>query len=163
MSEPIGCQTCGGVASFKAMSGRFRLYACLNGHVTKLGPEGAANALSRHKKKSQMSTKGVQVQDDLFKSPERARDEAIARVSESHDTWIERIALPVIIGLVRLGMPFTTDEVWAGIEVAPPEPRAMGAAMMAAKRKKLCRPSLEHRISKRPECHARPVRVWVPE
>ena len=97
-------------------------------------------------------------QGDIFKSPEQVRDEAIARVDVSHETWIERIALPAI---KRLWGSFTTDDVWREIgDVAPPEPRAMGAAMMRAKKAGLIRPTSEYRNSVRAECHARPVRIW---
>lgn len=103
----------------------------------------------------------IEIQDDLFKSPEQARDEAVARVDESHDGWIERYAMPAIREALNRHGFITTDDVWKEVgDVRPPEPRAMGAAMTRARRQGLIRPTSTYRKSKRAACHARPVRVW---
>ena len=101
-------------------------------------------------------------QQDFFKTAEEARDEAIARLDENHDLWIEKFAIPAIReALNRKGGFITTDDVWTVLGlVVPPEKRAMGAAMTRARRQRIIRPTSTYRKSKRPECHARPVRVW---
>lgn len=59
---------------------------------------------------------------------------------------------------------FTTDDVWNLLhEIAyplPHEPRAMGAAMKRAQAAGVCTATDRTRVSHRPDCHARPVRVW---
>jgi len=88
------------------------------------------------------------------------RDLAIDRVEAgAPNDWIER-AVYVIRQLTRERVFITTDEVWERMD-APPEPRAMGAAMRRAQREGIIRPSDQVRNSNRPACHARPIRIWI--
>ena len=130
----MNCPECGIAATLLGESAAARMYRCPRMHVFRV-PAPRPSPV-----------------------PERARDEAIARVDESHDLWIERIALPAIR---RLRGSFTTDDAWKAIgDVTPPEPRAMGAAMMRAKKAGWIVPTAEYRKSERAACHARPIRVW---
>jgi len=97
---------------------------------------------------------------------EEARDEAIAQVARPAEDWI-RLAVQAVKAICQFrgsGGMFTTDAVWAVLEhwnVDPPdEPRALGAAMMRAKKLGLCEPTSVTQKSVRVDCHARPVRVW---
>lgn len=86
-----------------------------------------------------------------------ARDAAIAQVHAHNVAWIENHALPAIR---RMRGAFSTDDLWRVIDVAPPEPRAMGAALVQARRLGWISPTADYRPSARVECHARPVRIW---
>ncbi len=87
------------------------------------------------------------------------RDLALDRVEAgAPDNWIER-AVCVIRQLAKESAFITTDEVWERMD-APPEPRAMGAAMRRAQREGIISPSNQVRNSNRPACHARPIRIW---
>ena len=58
---------------------------------------------------------------------------------------------------------FTTDDVWQeldGFGYVTSEPRAMGAVMRQAALDGVVVATDRYRKSIRPECHARPVRVW---
>lgn len=55
---------------------------------------------------------------------------------------------------------FTTDAVWVLIPEAPNEPRAIGAVMRKVKALGWAKPTDRTELSRRPECHRRPVRVW---
>ena len=64
------------------------------------------------------------------------------------------------------GQPFTSDEVWGHLDahhpsLAPPDPRAMGAAFTQSQRRGLITPTDVTRRSGRPTNH-RPVRIWQP-
>lgn len=108
-------------------------------------------------------------QGELFRPQERLdpaagdarRDEAIERVAlpVPAQEWIDH-AVGVIRVLARECDRFTTDDVWMRVDHRPPEPRAMGAAMMAAKAAGVIAPTMEYVLSQRPDCHRRPVRVW---
>lgn len=102
-------------------------------------------------------------QPDLFTAI-AARDAAIARVAHSAgDTWM-REAVDLIGRVAAEEGEFTTDEVWAAFDrhdLLPRERRAMGAAMKSAASSGLIRATDGYRKSTRPECHARPVRVWL--
>jgi len=90
------------------------------------------------------------------------RDDAIARVDEHAAlSWKDRALAAVWQCAVRHEL-FTTDDVWAAIpgDATTHEPRAIGAIMRnAAARRWIVTTSLT-RMSERPECHRRPVRVW---
>lgn len=90
---------------------------------------------------------------------QQKRDEAIARVARTTPPVWARRTREVVLRLARTGKPFTTDDVWKRVK-APPEPRALGAVMRDLQRAGKIRPRLEWVQSSRPECHARPVRVW---
>lgn len=95
---------------------------------------------------------------------ERARDASIEEVRTGMNMdWYEA-ALRVIRGLAGSGKRFTTDDVWEALEkqlVNTPEHRAMGAVMRDAARAGTIQPTVNYVKSRRPACHARPVRVWV--
>jgi len=94
-----------------------------------------------------------------FGEAERRRDQAIRRVGDAAEPWTQHAV--DIIGLVALArFDFTSDDVWAALDVKPDEPRALGAAMKAAASRGIIFPTGEYRKSARPECHARPVAVW---
>lgn len=92
---------------------------------------------------------------------ERAREEAIERVRRAaHAHWLT--TAHGIIERIEPG-PFTTDRVWHFLDrsgATTHERRAMGAVMRQAELEGLIRPTSEHRLSTRPECHRRPIRVW---
>lgn len=97
----------------------------------------------------------------LFDGQQR-RDDAIDRVGEHADTeWKAAVALAIRF-CAKTRDAFTTDEVWSLLtgRDATHEPRAMGAMMQEAKRAGVIAPTKEWRESARPECHARPCRVW---
>ncbi len=99
-----------------------------------------------------------QLEFDLAAARE-ARDEAIEIVGDNADNgWMDS-ARGVIHKLARDMDEFTTDDMWRLIE-PPREPRAAGAAMQMAHRLGYCEPTDRTRISARPMCHARPVRIW---
>ena len=87
-----------------------------------------------------------------------AIDRAQANAS---DLWF-RGAMNAVRYLVAQRRPFTTDDVWSHVEGQTHEPRAMGAVMRQAQRDGLIKPSGEYRKSLRPECHRRPIQVWIP-
>jgi len=98
----------------------------------------------------------------------RRRDEAIARVDRNADDEWKRRALSVIEWLAHQTDEFTTDEVWDGLAGlagfpggATHEPRALGAMMKRAAKHGLIEATDRYRNSVRPECHARPVRIWA--
>jgi hypothetical protein len=91
-------------------------------------------------------------------------DAAVARVEGHADARWKRLALSAIEYLARCRASFTTDDVWemlGGLDVSTHEPRAMGAMMRQAKKKGWVVGSNTYRPSKRPECHRRPMMVWV--
>lgn len=94
---------------------------------------------------------------------ERRRDEAIHRVDLHADGDWKDAALRTVRSLAASRTTFTTDDVWkllagAGYEVR--EPRAMGAVMRRVAGAGLIRATDHWALSKRPECHRRPVRIW---
>lgn len=87
------------------------------------------------------------------------RDAAIGQLEMAWGDWIDD-AVEVIRDLSKRPEPFTSDDVWKRVDAAA-EPRAMGAAFTRAKKMRLVVPLTEWRLSVRPECHRRPVRVWI--
>jgi hypothetical protein len=94
---------------------------------------------------------------------QKLTDEAINMVeAHSNDNWI-REARRIVLSLARTQKEFTTDEVWAQLDLLDArthEPRSMGAVMRSASRARWTTPTDRVRKSVRPECHSRPVRVW---
>ena len=92
------------------------------------------------------------------------RDKAIAQVATNTDPAWWNKAIETVIAVARTSFDFTTDDIWQQLATAPlptpHEPRALGALMIAAHRAGLIAPTDRYRQSKRPECHARPIRVW---
>lgn len=96
-----------------------------------------------------------------------ARDGAIAKVDRAADEVWKWTAFEVVKFLSKRGKPFTTDAVHYLLardhpEVETHEPRALGAIMRRAVANGLIEPTEQHVLSKRPECHRRPIRVWRP-
>lgn len=93
---------------------------------------------------------------------EARRDEAIGRVEVHADAAWKRHVMKVIHGLATERSRFTTDDVWARLDPdhGTHEPRAMGAMMRQAAKAGIITPTDAYEQSARPECHARPVRVW---
>lgn len=85
-------------------------------------------------------------------------------VAEQHaDTqWLAQ-ADAIVFRFAAGARPFTTDDVWAELTrtgVTTHEPRALGAVLRRFSKVGTIVP-IGYRPSTRPECHGRPVRVWV--
>lgn len=92
------------------------------------------------------------------------RNKAIAQVATNTcPTWAKQ-TLDIIKQIATNTFDFTTDDIWQALSQAslptPHEPRALGALMIAAQRSGLIAPTDRYRQSQRPQCHARPIRVW---
>lgn len=100
----------------------------------------------------------------LLQSPGAvARDIALGRVKAAADIDWLTACRNVIRRLALTRDTFTSDDVWEGLRkyrCTTPEPRAMGAAFRGAQTEDWIKPLFEWRSSKRPACHARPIRVW---
>lgn len=86
--------------------------------------------------------------------------------AEDHadDTWL-LAAKRVVWDLIQLGQPFTTDAVWERLDalgVRTHEPRALGAVMRAAASAGYLTNTGSYFKSQRPDCHSRPVPLWLP-
>lgn len=96
----------------------------------------------------------------------RRRDAAVRRVGDAApDPWWDQALGAVKDAAQQQPGGFTTDDVWrilehAGLD-APPEPRALGAVMTAARRAGIIRPTDRYAPTVRPGAHRRPVRVWI--
>lgn len=93
-----------------------------------------------------------------------ARDRAIRRVgTSSRPEWRAAIRA-AICDIAATHSTFTTDEVWQYCEdhgiSNPSEPRALGAVMRDVASSGVIEPTNEYRLSARPTCHRRPIRVW---
>lgn len=101
-------------------------------------------------------------QPDLFTALER-RDEALHRaLRNANDPW-KSAAVAAIVRCSTIADTFTTDEVWAELHrsgYSTHEPRALGAVMKMVASDGLIEATPNWRQSIRPECHARPVRIW---
>ncbi len=92
--------------------------------------------------------------------PRSALTEALEAVEENADPeWLER-ARAVVLALAAKRSDFTTDEVWLHLPPAR-EPRALGAVMRQVADEGRIIKTETHRPSTRPECHSRPVAVWL--
>jgi len=92
------------------------------------------------------------------------RNKAIAQVATNTDpTWAAQTML-IIKQIATNTFDFTTDDIWQQLSETslptPHEPRALGAVMIAAHRAGIITATDKYRQSTRPECHARPIRVW---
>lgn len=104
------------------------------------------------------------MQTDLF-AAEQAKEAAINAAARFADPDWSRQAELALIKLCRRGQPFTTDGLWyllAQADVHTPENRAMGNIITQATKDGWIRPTNEYRKSTRPECHRRPLAVWLP-
>ena len=105
-------------------------------------------------------------QPTLFDAPAalEARDKAIARVDRNTDPRWKTHANQAIEALCRLRREFTADDVWDYLDAhqldRPDEPRALGAILRSAAHQGLIAATDRYVNSERPECHARPVKVW---
>jgi hypothetical protein len=102
----------------------------------------------------------------LFDAPagERLREEGIENAGGGAPAVAMAEAVEAVRGLAVARPRFTTDDVWQALQalggVTFPEPRAMGAVMRRAEREEYIRATEAHVLSKRKECHRRPLRVW---
>ncbi len=88
-----------------------------------------------------------------------ARDEGVKNAKKgAGDDWILE-TLTAVRRVSRAQPEFTTDDLWVHVD-PPREPRAMGAAMVHARKLGLCDPTDRTKRSSRVKCHARPLRVW---
>lgn len=91
-----------------------------------------------------------------------ARDEAVQRVEENTDPAWKAVAERFVHGL-PVEAEFTTDRVWFHLErasVTTPEPRALGAIMLALSRAGVIEKTGRYIQTTRPKAHARPIPVW---
>lgn len=97
---------------------------------------------------------------DPHEAGRQARDHAIERVGRGAPTeWMKR-AHEIIRKVASRQGEFTADDLWGeGLEV-PPEPRALGAAMMQAVRDHICERTGRFVQTKRRIRHAAPIAVW---
>lgn len=90
---------------------------------------------------------------------EAAREVALDQTGKAADRdWFHR-AVEAVHTVARARATFTTDDLWAHVEM-PREPRAMGAVMRVARLAKWCEASDRTVKSARVKCHARPLRIW---
>lgn len=103
----------------------------------------------------------------LFDLPEaiKARDEAIARVDTNMDERWKQACRNAIMEIASIKAEFTTDDVWELMYQKnidqPHENRAMGAVIREIHKLGIIKPSDRYVNSLRPECHRRPVKVWL--
>jgi hypothetical protein len=96
----------------------------------------------------------------------KARDDAIARAGAHAEAQWRECCRAAIEFVAATHAEFTSDDVWDVLrkffDPVPTthEPRALGAIMRQAERDAICVPLSKWRLSKRPQCHRRPVRVW---
>ena len=92
------------------------------------------------------------------------RDQALVDVAVNADPDWWQHAVNIVRDIAATSFDFTTDDIWCELErrsiATPHEPRAIGAVVVAVKRLGLIAPTNRYRPSSRPECHARPIRVW---
>jgi hypothetical protein len=89
--------------------------------------------------------------------------EAIERVERNADQQWKAVAEAAVRQIASTRRTLTTDDVWAALTdtgFSTHEPRAMGAIMTAAARKRWVEATDRTIESTRPENHRRPVRVW---
>lgn len=90
---------------------------------------------------------------------EAAREIALDQTGKAADKdWFHR-AVEAVHTVARERETFTTDHLWAHVEM-PREPRAMGAVMRVARLAKWCEATDRTVKSARVRCHARPLRIW---
>lgn len=90
------------------------------------------------------------------------RDEAVAQVNDNADPAWKYVARKFVREL-PVGTLFTTDRIWWHLNrmrVTTPEPRALGAIMLALAREDLIAKTGEYVNTTRPKAHSRPIPVW---
>ena len=93
-----------------------------------------------------------------------AANEAIARVEANADPGWMTLAYQTVCSLAETHDTLTTDEIWAALPRdgrGTHDPRALGPVMRRAAHDRLIRATASYVPSRRPGCHARPVRVWL--
>lgn len=90
---------------------------------------------------------------------ERLKREALSRVEKKD--FSEFVCS--IIEHWDPGFLFTTDDIWPFVpdHLQPREPRAMGAAMVRARGRGLCKDTPNFVPTQRPKSHKSPQRVWI--
>jgi hypothetical protein len=92
------------------------------------------------------------------------RDQSLVDVAVNADPVWWQHAVNIVRDIAATSFDFTTDDIWHELErrniATPHEPRAIGAVVVVVKRSGLIAPTNRYRPSIRPECHARPIRVW---
>lgn len=95
---------------------------------------------------------------------ERLRDEAIRQAeAAANEEWRMLAAYAVeSYAAQNPGAEITTDLLWSLLDgiAETHEGRAMGAVMLQASRSRIIAATDRYVKSERPECHARPIRVW---
>lgn len=93
---------------------------------------------------------------------ESLRDEGTARVLSSEEIWRERVG-NIIDTLAAYHQEFTAEDVrrWADVRGVgePHHENCWGAALITAAKEHIIVP-VGYQPAKRPEAHARPIRVW---
>lgn len=105
---------------------------------------------------------GPASQANLFSAArgEQLREEALQNVEEGAPTgWVFQ-AMHIIEIVARTHERFTPDNIWEAGLGKPPEPRALGAAMRAARKAGYMEPLNEFVPSRNPLQHRTPIRVW---
>lgn len=93
---------------------------------------------------------------------DRRKRDGIARAQQGADVEWEAAAHRAVLACCLSLPTFTTDDVWQRIpsHYQTPEARAMGPIMVAARKAGHVVETPDFRLSQRPACHRRPVRVW---
>jgi hypothetical protein len=91
-------------------------------------------------------------------------EDALIIVDENADKKWKEAAMNEVYLLCKTYPEMTTDDVWKRLEsldVATKEHRAMGPIMMKAVKNGWCRASGSYVKSERPECHKRPISLYI--
>lgn len=99
----------------------------------------------------------------------RLRDAAIDRIERgarvsSPETWSRALSAVRAVCSAHPERRFTSDDVWRALsddDLGDVDPRVMGAVLRHAQRQGWCIATHAWRLSDRPVCHRRPVRVWM--
>ena len=92
------------------------------------------------------------------------RDDGINRAGNHADEAWKHAAYRIVTELSHSHKAFTSDEVWQRLTKAgysTPEPRAMGAVMLAAARSGLIIKSRSYTPTNRTAANRRPVAIWL--
>ncbi len=92
------------------------------------------------------------------------RDDGIHRAGSNADEAWKDAAYRIVSELARSHKAFTSDEVWQQLSKAgysTPEPRAMGAVMLAAAKAGLIVKSRSYIPTNRTAANRRPVAIWL--
>jgi len=109
---------------------------------------------------------GQKAKLDSFSDPDagqQRRDDAVAGVGKSNKEFV-MAGIEAARRVAKRMTTFTADDLWMDLYlngVQPPvEPRALGAVMTAVEREHIGEPTRDFKLSVRPACHRRPLRVW---